>query len=47
MRLPCYHQNPRFLDEHHTHVTSENDTDTIEIQEVSHALTTQEEIGLK
>ena len=45
-RLTWYHQNPHFLDGQHTYVTSSNDTSTIEIQDVQHALTTQEAIGL-
>ena len=35
------------LSEHHTYVTSENDTNTIEMQEVRYTLTTQEARGLK
>ena len=46
-RLPWYYQNPSCLGGHHAYVTSENDTNTIEIQEVLHKLTTQEARGLQ
>ena len=45
MRLPWCHQNPHFLDGHHTYVTSENDTNTIEIKQVCYTLTNQEARG--
>ena len=47
MEFPWYHQNRHCLDEDHTYVTSENVTDTIEIQEVRHTLTTQETRGFQ
>ena len=47
MRLTWYHQNPLCLDGHYTYVTSKNDTNTIEMQEVWNILTAQEARGLK
>ena len=47
MRLTWYPQNPRYLDGHHTYVTSENDTNIIERKEVWHKLTTQEVRGVQ
>ena len=47
MRLPWCHQNPLFLDGHHTYVTLEHDKNNIEMQEVSNTLTTQEARGLQ
>ena len=41
IRLSWYHQNTHYLDGHHSYVTLENDTNTIDIQEVRHTLTTQ------
>ena len=41
-RLPWYHQNARCLDGNHTHVISENDTNTIEMKDVCNTLTIQE-----
>ena len=47
MRLPWYHQNSRCLDGNHTYVTSENDTNTIEMKDVWHTLITQEARGFQ